>query len=250
MRVAFVSDIHANLEAFQVVLRDISSRMVREVYCLGDVIGYGPNPRECLELSAKLKLTLRGNHEEAVLNYAVDFNDKARSAIEWTRDQLNSKEFDREANYRMWNFLDEMQETATVGSALLVHGSPRLPTREYVLPQDLKQPSKLRGVFGSFDAPICFCGHTHLPGVFTEDLQYSAAKSIGGEYALDDRRAIVNVGSVGQPRDGDPRACYSTFDGAKVRWHRVEYDVRRTMEKIQAIPALPSYLAERLSRGR
>jgi diadenosine tetraphosphatase ApaH/serine/threonine PP2A family protein phosphatase len=250
LRVAFVSDVHSNLEAFQVVLNDIASRVIREVYCLGDVIGYGPNPRECIELASRLRLSLRGNHEEAVLHYAEDFNDKAKSAIEWTRDQLNSRVHDRESNYRIWNYLDEMQETAMVGSALLVHGSPRQPTREYVLPQDTKQPSKLRGIFASFQDPICFCGHTHIPGVFTEDLGYQPAKSLGFEWALDGRRAIVNVGSVGQPRDGDPRACYATFDGVRVRWYRLEYDVNRTMEKIRAIPELPDYLADRLSRGR
>jgi diadenosine tetraphosphatase ApaH/serine/threonine PP2A family protein phosphatase len=248
--VALVSDVHANLEAFRAVLEDISSRMIRDVYCLGDVIGYGPNPRECIELASKLRLTLRGNHEEAVLNYAEDFNEKARSAIDWTRNQLNSRDFDRETNYRIWNFLDETKEAHTLSGSLLVHGSPRQPTREYVMPQDVRQPSKLRAIFSAFQARLCFCGHTHLPGVFTEDLQHRPAKALGGEWQPDGQKAIVNVGSVGQPRDGDARACYATYDGVKVRWYRVEYDVKTTMAKIRAIPELPDYLAERLGRGR
>ncbi|MBI1850910.1 MAG: metallophosphoesterase family protein [Planctomycetes bacterium] len=250
MVVAFVSDIHSNLEAFEVVLADVAARKIREIYCLGDVIGYGPNPRECIELAANLKLSLRGNHEEAVLNYAEDFNDKAKSAIEWTRNQLNSRDFDREANYRIWNYLDEMRESATLGSSLLVHGSPRQPTREYVMPQDVKTPAKIRGVFAAFPNKLCFCGHTHIPGVFTDDLQYQASKVLGNEFAPDGRRAIVNVGSVGQPRDGDVRACYATFDGSSVRWHRLDYDVAKTMAKIRSVSALPEFLAERLGRGR
>jgi diadenosine tetraphosphatase ApaH/serine/threonine PP2A family protein phosphatase len=250
--VAFVSDIHSNLEAFQVVLADIAARKIRttEIYCLGDVIGYGSNPRECIDLASKLKLSLRGNHEEAVLEYAADFNEKAKSAIEWTRNQLNSRDFDREANYKIWNYLDEMQETAMLGSSLLVHGSPRQPTREYVMPQDVKTPAKLRGVFAAFTQRICFCGHTHIPGVFTDDLQYQPAKTLEHEWTPDGRRAIVNVGSVGQPRDGDPRACYATFDGSRVRWHRLAYDVEQTMAKIRAVSELPEFLAERLGRGR
>ena len=248
--VAIVSDIHANLEACTAVLEHIRSQGIREIICLGDVIGYGPNPRECLELAYDFEFCLMGNHEEAVLFYAEDFNEKARRAIEWTKERLNSGEYDKERNFRLWNFLDGMERSRVRAGVLMVHGSPRNPTKEYLLPQDVRSPEKLQSVFSTMKQDLCFCGHSHVPGVFTEDLEYRAVHKDTGEFEPDGRKTIVNIGSVGQPRDGDVRACYVTYDGTRVRYFRVEYDYRKTMEKIRKIDSLPGFLADRLARGR
>jgi len=248
--VALVSDIHANLEAFSTVLADIRKRGVREILCLGDIVGYGPDPRECLDLCHEFSIALLGNHEEALLYYAEDFNEKARQAIEWTKERLNDPAFDRESNYRIWNFLDGMPRSSVWNGALLVHASPRNPTKEYILPQDLRNPQKLEAIFGVMKQRLCFCGHSHVPGVYTDDLRFVPDEAIDGAYVPDARKTIVNVGSVGQPRDGDPRACYVLFDGSQIRFVRLEYDFRETMAKIRRVGALPDFLAERLARGR
>jgi diadenosine tetraphosphatase ApaH/serine/threonine PP2A family protein phosphatase len=248
--VALVSDIHANIEACDAVLADIDSRGIGEVLCLGDVIGYGPNPRECLERAYGFSFSLLGNHEEAVLYYAEDFNEKARRAIEWTKEQLNSSAYDKDSNYRIWNYLDAMERSRVWEDVLLVHASPRDPTKEYLLPHDVRNPDKLHAVFASMDQMLCFCGHSHVPGVYADDVSFTPAAALPDGFRPDSRKCVINVGSVGQPRDGDPRSCYVTYDGSTVRFVRVEYDFRKTMEKIRSIDALPDFLADRLSRGK
>ena len=251
MQIAIVSDIHANIEALDAVLADISKKMIRDIVCLGDIIGYGPNPRECLQKLMGSKAVLMGNHEEAVLYYGEDFNPKAREAIDWTRDQLNRSDCPKEENYDLWNFLGVMEQLITTEEAMFVHASPRDPTKEYVTPDDCKKNrEKLEDIFTRFER-ICFIGHSHIPGVYTQECRYIDPKTIGSEYRLEDgRKALVNVGAVGQPRDGDPRSSYVTFDGRTVRFHRVEYDFRSTMDKIYKEDRLPNYLADRLAVGR
>ena len=251
MQIAIVSDIHANLEALEVVLADIRKKMIKEIICLGDIIGYGPNPRECLQQLMHCKVVLMGNHEEAVLYYGEDFNPKAREAIDWTRDQLNLPGKPKEENYDLWNFLGIMEQLVVTDEAMFVHASPRDPTKEYVTPEDTKKnPEKLREIFDRFER-ICFIGHSHIAGVYTQELRYIDPKTIGNEYRIEEgRKALVNTGAVGQPRDGDPRASYVTYDGRTVRFHRLEYDCNKTMEKIYKEDRLPNYLADRLAVGR
>lgn len=254
--IALISDIHANLEAMTVVVEDMQRRNVDTVYCLGDVIGYGPNPRECIEIVRKYsEFTLCGNHEEAVLFSADDFNPKAKRAIDWTRDRLNSEQYDEEENYQLWDFLGELRKKVREGKVLYVHASPRQPTREYVLPKDVKDRSKLESVFKEFeDCEICFVGHTHIPGVFTEDFQFSYARQLENHFNIDSvpGKKLINVGSVGQPRDGDNRACYVLFDNNNntVEWVRLDYDYKGTMFKIRQVEDLADYLAVRLEEGR
>jgi diadenosine tetraphosphatase ApaH/serine/threonine PP2A family protein phosphatase len=250
-QIAIISDIHANLEALEAVLADIKKRLIKDIVCLGDIIGYGPNPRECLQLLMECKMVLMGNHEEAVLYYGEDFNPKAREAIDWTRDQLNRADRPKEENYDLWNFLGVMEQIIETDDAMFVHASPRDPTNEYVTPDDCKKnKDKLKEIFGRFPR-VCFIGHSHIPGVYTQELRYIDPKTIGNEYTLEDgRKALINVGAVGQPRDGDPRASYVTYDGKRVRFHRVEYDFKKTMEKIYQEERLPNYLADRLAVGR
>ena len=251
MQIAIVSDIHANLEALEVVLADIKRRGIRDIVCLGDIIGYGPNPRECLQKLMHCKAVTMGNHEEAVLYYGEDFNPKAREAIDWTRDQLNRPDCPKEENYDLWNFLGVMEQMIVTDEAMFVHASPRDPTKEYVTPEDTKKNrEKLEDIFTRFER-LCFIGHSHIPGIYTQELRYIDPKTIGGEYRIEDgRKTLINTGAVGQPRDGDPRASYVLFDGRLVRFVRLEYDVQKTMDKIYKESRLPHYLADRLAVGR
>jgi diadenosine tetraphosphatase ApaH/serine/threonine PP2A family protein phosphatase len=251
--IAIVSDIHGNLEALEAVLLDIEEKGLSDpdIYCLGDVIGYGPNPRECLQRAMGFRACLLGNHEEALLTHPDDFNEKARQAIDWTRDQLNDPEADREINYGFWNFLGSLPRSLALDERVhLVHASPRQPTREYVMPRDIKDVEKMKAIFAHQTTSVCFCGHTHYPGIFGEDLTFVSPHQDGNRFELDERRVLINVGSVGQPRDGDPRACYVTFEGSVLEYHRVPYDFVATQRKIARTEALPNFLAARLAKGR
>jgi len=249
MWTAIISDLHGNLAAAEAVFADIRRRMIRDVVCLGDMIGYGPNPREVLDLCRDCRFVLMGNHEEAVMFYGEDFNEKARKALDWTKEQLNSSKYDRTENYELWNFLGSLEESHTDDDILYVHGSPRVPTKEYMVPGDVRNKDKMREVF-ELVPRICFVGHSHIPGVYTDSFRFYSPDRLGGTYSHNGGKALVNVGSVGQPRDGDPRSSYVTFDGTTVRFHRLEYDVEETVKRIYATPGLPNYLADRLLVGR
>jgi hypothetical protein len=133
---AIISDIHSNVEALDAVLADVARRKVESIVCLGDVIGYGPQPRETLQRSTEWEITLLGNHEEACMFHPEDFNERARIALEWTRDQLNSKSAAPDENFKLWSLIGAMPTQHKIENALLVHGSPRDPVREYMLPRD------------------------------------------------------------------------------------------------------------------
>ena len=246
---ALISDIHGNLEALQAVLKDIEKNHVTEIYCLGDVVGYGPNPRECLERVMDCRVTLLGNHDQAALFDPSNFNEKAERAILWTREQLEASIPNRAAMERRWEFLAEMPRTYREGDLLLVHGSPRNPIHEYIFPEDIYNERKMDALFRLVER-YCFQGHTHVPGIFTESLSFLSPEDVDGTYHLDGRKVLVNVGSVGQPRDGDPRACYVLLDDDALYYRRVEYDVDATARKILSIPDLDNFLAERLRQGR
>jgi diadenosine tetraphosphatase ApaH/serine/threonine PP2A family protein phosphatase len=259
---ALISDLHSNLPALETAIADARDRGARRFVCLGDVIGYGASPRECLDLVMELcgeepvdlepGLCLLGNHEHALLNSAEDFNPKARSAIEWTREALNQGE-DREHSYRFWDYLGSLSPLARDERALFVHGSPRDPVREYLLPRDVKNRPKMEQNFRRLDREVCFVGHSHVPAVYFEDGRLHRPDGTEGPIDLrlaPDRRAIVNVGSVGQPRDGDPRLSYALFDGAAVTFVRLEYDIAAASASIRAVPELPEFLADRLAIGR
>lgn len=249
---AIISDLHSNMEAIQAVLDDIESQGIERVVCLGDVIGYGPEPVAALKLVPEWEVCLRGNHEDAVLYVAEDFNDKARAALDWTRDQLNDPELPRELRYELWGVLgDQMKIEHRLDSALLVHGSPRDPIREYILPRDVHDPVKMGEVFDRIDRPACFVGHSHVPGVYPDAGRYLPPSACADGYRVaNGEHVLVNVGSVGQPRDGDPRASYVVWDGETVLFRRVEYDFESTMRKIRKAEGLPDFLADRLKAGR
>ncbi len=253
MKLAIISDIHGNIEALTAVLKDIEARGIldKDIVCLGDVVGYGPNPRECLKKAMDFRLTLMGNHEEALLFYPEDFNEKARQAIDWTKEQINSEAEGRDIKFELWNFLDSMARSAPLTKKItVVHASPRQPTREYVMPKDVEDEGRMKAIFGHQMTPLCFCGHTHFAGVFCEDITFQTPLQLGFTYEMDESKALINVGSVGQPRDGDPRSSYVTLEDGRIDFHRVEYDFTETQKKIAKIEALPNFLAARLAKGR
>jgi predicted phosphodiesterase len=251
---AIISDIHSNLEALQAVLKDIEKQKPDEIYCLGDVVGYGPNPRECLDLVMRCKVVLLGNHDQGAMYDPDGFNPPAERAIFWTRAQLEMGGDDPQAKLRRWEFLNERPRSHRENGLLFVHGSARNPLNEYVFPEDIYNQRKMERIFALVDH-YCFQGHTHVPGVFTEQLpedlyQFQGPADLDYVYRLDDRKTLCNVGSVGQPRDNDPRACYVLFDGETIRFRRVEYDIETTIKKIYAVPELENFLGDRLRDGR
>lgn len=250
MKRAIISDVHGNSVALRAVLADIEKHKVDSIYCLGDVIGYGPDPRTCLTLSREFDLHLMGNHEEAVLFEPIGFNSRARVAIEWTKEQLTLDTCTREENRQMWDFVGSMLEKHVEDGVLYVHASPREPIREYIFVSDIRNQEKMDEIFSALDQNLCFNGHTHTAGVFTEDYQFIPPGSVDYRFKLGSKRAIINVGSVGQPRDGDPRASYVIFDGETVEFHRVQYDIEATIKMFRDNPTLPEYLALRLIEGR
>jgi|DewCreStandDraft_5_1066085.scaffolds.fasta_scaffold00453_50 diadenosine tetraphosphatase ApaH/serine/threonine PP2A family protein phosphatase len=243
MRYAVISDIHGNLHALEVVLGDIATRGVDIILCLGDVVGYGPDPNECIAaIQAQRILTLAGNHDWAVIGRLdLDyFNPLAREAILWTRHVLRPEGR---------AFLESLPLEHRVGEILAVHGSPRDPIHEYVLDGNTALAN-----FLSHDFQICLIGHSHIPGVFAymgEERVAFRQLPEGSPFALSpDHRYILNSGSVGQPRDGDPRAAYLIVDTAlrSATLIRLEYPFRKTQQKMLKA-GLPWPLAERLAYG-
>lgn len=245
MRCLLISDIHANLTAFEAVLKDAEG-LYDKVWCLGDMIGYGPDPNECVHLLQTLDhICIAGNHDWAVLGKLDidDFNPDARFATLWTREQLNDDVRD---------YLEDLP-TSLVEAELytLVHGSPRHHVWEYILYPTIAQPN-----FKHFDTLYCFVGHTHSPVIFREadnpDELCEALAPIfnAGPIQFEEQRLIVNPGSVGQPRDGDARAAYGILDteSCTFEYRRVKYPVSITQEKMKK-HSFPSRLWNRLAFG-
>ncbi|MCA9268293.1 MAG: metallophosphoesterase family protein [Planctomycetales bacterium] len=249
---ALISDIHSNLEALRAVLDDIRGQGITEIYCLGDIIGYGPNPRECIDLVARMKVVILGNHDQAAMFDPDGFNPVALGAIQWTRSQLEDvgpAAGGPSACNRRWDFLGELPRLHTEGTTLYVHGSPRDPTNEYIFPEDVYNQRKIEALLAKVERH-CFQGHTHIPGVFRESIEFVSPEDCDYQYPLTDEKVMVNVGSVGQPRDGDPRSCYVIQTDEMVRFRRVEYDRDTTIKKIYGIPQLENMLGDRLRDGR
>lgn len=244
MRYLVISDIHANLPAFEAVLEDTKGQY-DEVWCLGDVVGYGPHPNECVELLASLDaVCVAGNHDWATLGHLdpEDFNPEARAVLSWTHQQLTAR------NLR---FLEQLGERVVEGEFTLVHGSPRHPIWEYIL-----FPSVAQANFAYFDTRYCLVGHTHSAVIFEaneagdELLAAYLPDFNNGPVLLPEARLIINPGSVGQPRDGDPRASYMLLDVDQrtFEWRRAAYPVEKTQESMQRY-GLPARLINRLTFG-
>jgi len=246
---ALISDIHSNLESLEAVLADIREQGITQIYCLGDIVGYGPNPCQCIDRIMKCEVCLLGNHDQGALFDPEGFNTGAERAIFWTREQLENPKGDPSESARRWDFLGELPRNRKENGLLFVHGSARNPLNEYVFPEDIYNQRKMEKIFSLIER-TCFQGHTHVPGVFTESLRFHSPEEISNEYKLGDEKVMINVGSVGQPRDGDWRPCYVVMEDNVVRFRRIEYDKDTTIQKIYDIPDLDNFLGDRLRDGR
>jgi diadenosine tetraphosphatase ApaH/serine/threonine PP2A family protein phosphatase len=246
---AIVSDIHGNLDALEAVLADAKLQGVEQFICLGDVVGYGPQPRQCVDRVIEFEATILGNHDLSAVFDPEGFNSAAEQAIFWTRSQLEQCGNESpEAIRRRLEFLCRLPRWRRENDVLFVHGSARNPTTEYVFPEDVFNRRKLEKIF-SLVPRVCFQGHTHVPGVFTEN-EFFTPDKIRFQWTLDQQRVMINVGSIGQPRDSDPRACYCIWDDPHLHFRRVPYDIEAVVAKIEAIPELDNFLGYRLRDGR
>jgi len=247
---AIISDIHGNFEALQAVLAHIREQGVEEVFCLGDIIGYGPNPCECLDLVIEnCNVCLLGNHDQGALFDPEGFNSGAERAIFWTRDQLEKNTGPADQIDRRWDFLGALPRVHRDEPWLYVHGSARNPVNEYVFPEDIYNQKKMEKLF-SLVPRGCFQGHTHVPGIFTESRSFMTPEEAGYHFEYADQKFMVNVGSVGQPRDGDNRSCYVIQEDSSLTFHRVDYDFSATAGKIYETPDLDDFLGDRIKQGR
>ncbi len=241
MRYGFISDIHSNLEALQAVLTDLTNRSVARLICLGDIVGYGPKPNECVALvREKSDYVLLGNHDAGAIGKTEiqNFTLNARAALEWTREVLTPE------NYR---YLSELPMKIILDDMTLVHATPGHPEAwEYLADAHDAEPN-----FEAFRTHLCFVGHSHVPIAFCKE--GSRFWAIRDQQLLiqPEIRYIINVGSVGQPRDGDPRACYGVYDTqtAVFEYFRVPYNITKTQSDMQKA-RLPDFLIRRLAVGR
>ena len=242
MRILVISDIHANDTAFEAVLKH-SEGQWDFVWCLGDVVGYGPDPNECVErLKTLPQLCLAGNHDWAALNRLdiKTFNPDARRAVEWTQDTLTAENTE---------FLEHLPVTFVIGDYTLVHASPREPIWEYIL-----EPSIAALNFPHFETPYCFVGHTHQPVIYTMDEAESSAQSnlprYNESHTLNGQRQIINPGSIGQPRDQNPDAAYGILDltSGVFEHRRIPYNIRAVQRRMLDYN-LPERLITRLEHG-
>jgi predicted phosphodiesterase len=227
---AILSDIHSNFEAFRAVMDDIDQLDVDRVIILGDIVNYGPQPIECIDMARFFgNVVLLGDHDQDIMFDPGGFRQPSEELIrmiERTRKSLEADEKEREAR---WDFLASLKRSHKEGPFLFVHASPRNPVNEYLFPEDIYNQRKMDRVFALTDQ-YCFNGHTHVSGIIVEDgpnkdYRFLPPPEVDMVYRLDQRKAIINVGSVGQPRDQDPRACYVLFDGETVFYRRVSYDI-------------------------
>jgi len=241
MRILIISDIHANQNALEAVLADAGE--FDAVWCLGDLVGYGPDPNECVNRIRNLPnlVCIVGNHDAATLNQidSESFNPEARQVIRWTQAALTDGNLD---------FLRNLPERVNLDHVTLVHGSPRHPVWEYLL--DTQNATRS---FEHFESPYCFVGHTHLPSVYYLGESNRSARLLipdANTHLVLSPRAILNPGSVGQPRDRDPRAAYAIYTPEEGIWEyrRVVYDVVDVQNRMRSA-GLPERHILRLSAG-
>lgn len=241
MQYAVLSDVHSNLDALKKVLHDVDRRKIKDILFIGDAVGYGPEPNECIELlTERCKVLLAGNHDWAVLGLTdiAYFNEYARSAIEWTQSVITEGNSEILRSFLIKKILKEED-------IFLVHSTPREPEEWHYL--FTLWDAEMN--FHYFNNTFCFLGHSHQPFIVEkltsgEMVTYKSAATIENT-----RRYIINAGSVGQPRDSDPRACYALIDDEKIEIIKVPYDVESVQRKMRK-EGLPSFLIERLSYGR
>ncbi len=250
-KTAIISDIHSNLHALTSVIEDVQSQGCSDIVCAGDIVGYNAYPRECLDYIRSLNCpTIKGNHDEDVVaaSYYM-MNPVARQAMEWTREQLNDDQL---------GWLKKLPYVRLVRSQFaIVHATLDTPKNwAYIL-----NASDARGSFSRQSLPVCFHGHTHVPKIYAMDGNHAIENEelatqlyTNSEYSFQPQMGVkyfINVGSVGQSRDGDPRACYCIYDTDNniITLRRINYDVAAAQAAIMAA-GLPAFLAERLESGQ
>ena len=279
MKLALISDIHGNLEALCAVLDDIADFPVDEIICLGDIVGYGPDPEACTDIVMnKAQLTLMGNHDYALLHGPANFNPMAANVIYLTQERMaphpESDGADAasplpcivdgvipqclvpmHSKTSRWRFIRDLPDRLERDDALFVHASPLEPITEYVFPDvfaNAWRPHRIPELMGSIKR-LCFCGHTHIPCAIASDLECIYPPECDYRWAFNpDKKYIINTGSVGQPRDHDNRACYLLYDtdGQTILWRRVGYDIAAVAAKSEAMCGKDNWCAMRLLSGR
>ncbi len=242
MKYGFFSDVHSNLEALKACVIDFRAEKIDKLYFLGDAVGYGPCPDECVKLIDDIaEVKLMGNHDYAALGLMETeyFNQYAAESMGWTKSSISEKTIELMSDFELTHKLDDI---------LLVHSSPREPESwHYILDMEDAEEN-----FSFFAEKICLVGHTHRPYiVYKDQISEAVLSKQTEEIARDDVRFLINIGSVGQPRDGDPRSCYLIYDSetGMLKLKRVQYDVKSTQEYMAKV-GLPDYLIERLAAGR
>ena len=236
MKTAVISDVHSNIEALTAVFSDLEHAAIERVICLGDIVGYGADPDDCLHLvKEKCDIVIRGNHDNAVSGLDEDssFNPEAAEAIYWTHNRISEE----------WrSYLSSLPMLFEENDVVYVHSSPHKPENwSYIVSRE-----DALYEFRYFKGGAAFIGHSHISGIFCHD-----GDTFDEEVILNEnKRYIINVGSVGQPRDGNPNAAYAVYDDAmaSVKINRVAYDVESAAEKIRNA-GLPSFLSSRLTAG-
>uniref|UniRef100_A0A7C4X9A3 Metallophosphoesterase n=1 Tax=candidate division WOR-3 bacterium TaxID=2052148 RepID=A0A7C4X9A3_UNCW3 len=242
MKAAIISDIHSNLEALQAVIKDIKKRRIKNIFCLGDIVGYGANPNECMEICIKeADIIIAGNHDWATVEKTdvSNFNKVAATAVKWTKERIKSEHAKK---------LQDLPLTYKIENLLLVHSAPEKPEEWHYL----FNLEEFERQFQFFNEQICFIGHSHIPtAVYQDDNGYTDFLHENPFPIIKKRRYIINVGSVGQPRDLDPRGCYVIYDGNKnnIEFVRIEYNIPLASQKIIEA-GLPEILSERLLVGK
>ncbi len=232
MRVAIISDIHGNLQALKAVMEEIDRLQADVIHCLGDTVGYGPFPNECLDIvRERCKVVLKGNHDSGLIGETSldDFNQHGLKAIRWSQEKVRKEH---------WEYVRSLPFFAVENDLTLAHSSPHRPNAwTYILTLRAAQEN-----FAAFTTRLCFIGHTHVPVIIGDDSSINKFRK--------DCRFIINVGSIGQPRDGNPEAAFGLFDTEKDVYSliRVPYDIEQTAAAIREA-GLPDFLARRLYQG-
>lgn len=281
--IALISDIHANFEALCAVISDIEAHDVVTIICLGDIVGYGPDPEKCVDLvMQEAHLSIMGNHDFALLNVPFGFNPIAAEVIRKTQEIMRpgperenfpydsacqhyyvcsiQKEMPRclimeHSKTARWDFLQKLNDKIAEEKVLYVHGSPLDPTFEYVFPPVFEKawdPQRIEELF-LYVNHLCFCGHTHIPCAIASNLTCIYPQECDYKLVLDvNKKYIINPGSVGQPRDRDNRASYLLYDekNNKVEWRRLEYDIRSVVDKSDTMCGKGNWCGARLWEGK
>ncbi|MBI3725801.1 metallophosphoesterase family protein [bacterium] len=248
MHYAILSCVHANADAFLAVVEDAEKRGVEQIVCLGDLVGFGPDPQDCVDIAReRCAITTLGCHDESLLDGGAHLPSSIRATIDWSKEVISAGS---KGGARL-EYLSKLPQQYDSGGIAFLHGSPRDPVSEYLFAEDVRRdPRKLTRAFSAV-SKISFVGHTHIPGVFMENpLRWTAAAALDGYmHYKKGEKVIVNVGSVGMPRDGDARACYLEIEKNELWWRRVDYDATAVAKRIRANDRLIPSTAQRLEQG-